>query len=185
VPCQHQKAYRQSWPWRRERRKLCDYKKKLAEKKTIQTILTAKFEKYTRFRSPHISHMDFSHQQLTSPFLLPTPRVIGEPLEMLVAGIKHIASWSEAEGRLGSSPHQKEEMRAAKRSSSNSCAVVVPQQRCDLPLNIGPNLSGDLLLSAVVTPLENFLWKCSMEYALYPWISLLEFTLETSYKPQT
>ena len=37
----------------------------------------------------------------------------------------------------------------------------------------------------VVTPLENFLWKCSMGYTLYPWISLLESTLETSYKPQT
>jgi len=36
-----------------------------------------------------------------------------------------------------------------------------------------------------VTPLENFLRKYSMGYALYPWISLLEFTLETSYKPQT
>jgi len=32
--------------------------------------------------------------------------------------------------------------------------------------------------------LENFLWKCSMGYTLYPWISLLEPTLETSYKPQ-
>jgi len=36
-----------------------------------------------------------------------------------------------------------------------------------------------------VTLLENFLWKCSMGYTLYPWISLLEPTLETSYKPQT
>jgi len=36
-----------------------------------------------------------------------------------------------------------------------------------------------------VTPLENFLWKYSMGYTLYPWISLLEPTLETSYKPQT
>jgi len=36
-----------------------------------------------------------------------------------------------------------------------------------------------------VTPLENFLQKCSMGYTLYPWISLLESTLETSYKPQT
>jgi len=36
-----------------------------------------------------------------------------------------------------------------------------------------------------VTPLENFLWECSMGYTLYPWISLLEPTLETSYKPQT
>jgi len=39
--------------------------------------------------------------------------------------------------------------------------------------------------SAVVMLLENFLWKCSMGYTLYPWISLLESTLETSYKPQT
>jgi len=36
-----------------------------------------------------------------------------------------------------------------------------------------------------VTPLENFLWNCSMRYTLYPWISLLEPTLETFYKPQT
>jgi len=36
-----------------------------------------------------------------------------------------------------------------------------------------------------VTSLENFLWKCNMGYILYPWISLLESTLETSYKPQT
>jgi len=36
-----------------------------------------------------------------------------------------------------------------------------------------------------VTLLENFLWKCSMGYILYPWISLLESTLEASYKPQT
>jgi len=43
----------------------------------------------------------------------------------------------------------------------------------------------NLLNVYVVTPLENFLRKCSMGYALYPWISLLEFTLETSYKPQT
>jgi len=26
----------------------------------------------------------------------------------------------------------------------------------------------------IVMPLENFLWKCSMGYTLYPWISLLE-----------
>jgi len=36
-----------------------------------------------------------------------------------------------------------------------------------------------------VMPLENFWWKCNMGYTLYPWISLLESTLETSYKPQT
>jgi len=39
--------------------------------------------------------------------------------------------------------------------------------------------------TGTVTPLENFLRKCSMGYTLYPWISLLEPTLETSYKPQT
>jgi len=36
-----------------------------------------------------------------------------------------------------------------------------------------------------VTPLENFLQKCSIGYTLYPWILLLESTVETSYKPQT
>jgi len=42
-----------------------------------------------------------------------------------------------------------------------------------------------LNLLVAVTPLENFLRKCNMGYTLYPWISLLESTLETSYKPQT
>ena len=37
----------------------------------------------------------------------------------------------------------------AEKSSSNSCAVVVPQQRCGPPLNIWPDLSGDLLFSAM------------------------------------
>jgi len=36
-----------------------------------------------------------------------------------------------------------------------------------------------------ITLLENFLQKCSIGYTLYPWISLLESTLETFYKPQT
>ena len=36
-----------------------------------------------------------------------------------------------------------------------------------------------------VMPLESFLWKYNMRYTLYPWILLLEPTLETSYKPQT
>ena len=99
VPCPHRKAYRQPWPWCRERKKLHDYKKKLAEKKTIRTILTARFGEYTRFRSPRTSHTDFPYQRLMSPFFLPTLHVIGKPLEFLVADIKHIASWSEAEGR--------------------------------------------------------------------------------------
>ena len=33
-----------------------------------------------------------------------------------------------------------------------------------------------------VIPLENFLWKCNMGYTLYPWILLLESTLETDYQ---
>jgi len=36
-----------------------------------------------------------------------------------------------------------------------------------------------------VTLLENFRRKFNIGYTLYPWISLLESTLETSYKPQT
>ena len=38
---------------------------------------------------------------------------------------------------------------------------------------------------STVMLLENFLWKCNMEYTLYPWVSLLEYTLEISYKLQT
>ena len=43
----------------------------------------------------------------------------------------------------------------------------------------------DRMKEADVTLLENFLRKCNMGYTLYPWISLLDTTLETSYKPQT
>jgi len=43
--------------------------------------------------------MDFPYQRLTSLFLLPTLYVVGEPLEFLVAGIEHVASWSETEGQ--------------------------------------------------------------------------------------
>ena len=133
-----------------------DYKKKLAEKETIQTILMAKFEGYTRFRSPHTSHIDFLHQRLAFPFLLPTPHVVDKPPEFLVASIERVAPRSEAGGQLSSSPHQKEEKRAAERSSSNSCAVVVPQQRRDPPLNVWLDLAGNLLLSAVSLPLPVF-----------------------------
>ena len=73
-----------------------------------------------------------------------------------MAGIERIASWSEVEGQLSSSSHQKEEMKAAERSSSNSCTIVVPWQRRDPPLNVWPDLSGDLLLSAVSLSLSVF-----------------------------
>jgi len=127
---------------------LCDYKKKLAEKETIQKILTARFEKYTKSRNPHTSHTDSLHRQLTPPFLLTTPRVFDKPLEFLVAGIEHIASWSEADSRGGSSPHQKG-MRAVKRFSSSFYAVVVQRQRHGPPLNGVPDSSSIVLLSTV------------------------------------
>jgi len=42
---------------------------------------------------------------------------------------------------------------------------------------------GLVMENYIVTLLENFLQKCNMGYTLYPWISLLESTLEISYKP--
>jgi len=50
---------------------------------------------------------------------------------------------------------------------------------------IYPHATAIITDGSVVTLLENFLWKYSMGYILYPWISLLEPTLETSYKLQT
>jgi len=67
------------------------------EQKEIKQKLMANFEECTGFRSLHISYTDFLHQQLMFPFLLPTPHVVGEPPEFLVAGIRYVASWSEAE----------------------------------------------------------------------------------------
>ena len=70
----------------------------------------ANFEICIRFQSPCTSHMDFLYRRLTFLFLLPTPHIVGEPPEFLVADIEHVASWSEAEGRLGSFPCRKEEL---------------------------------------------------------------------------
>ena len=101
----------------------------------------AKFEEYIESQNPRTSHTDFLHQQLTSLFLLITPRVFGEPPEFPVAGIEHIASWSEVGSQGGSCPRQKE-MRAAERSSSNFCTVVV-QRRQRGPLQVDePDPSG-------------------------------------------
>ena len=116
--------------------------------------------------------MDFPHQQLTSPFLLPTLHVVDEPLEFLVAGIEHVTSWSEMEGQLSSSPRWKEEMRAAEKSSTNSCAVVVPWQRHSPPLNIEPNLSCDLLLFASSPPLLVFFAPLSPVFSAPPFLPL-------------
>ena len=59
----------------------------------------ANFGKCKVFRNLHISRTDFLHQQRTSLFLLPTPHIVGRPLEFPLAGIEHVASWSEAGGR--------------------------------------------------------------------------------------
>jgi len=98
------------------------------EEEKFKQILMANFGEYKVFQSLHISHIDFPHQQLTFPFLLPIPHIVDGPLESLWADTKYIASWSEAESREGSSSCRKEEIEAAKRSSSNFCTVVVPQQ---------------------------------------------------------
>jgi len=78
---------------------------------------------------------------------LTTPCVFGEPLEFPVAGIEHVASWSEADSRGGSSPRQKEK-RAVERSSSSFYAVIVQRRRCGRPLGGVPDPSGVVLLSA-------------------------------------
>jgi len=66
-----------------------------------------------------------------------------------VAGIGHVASWSEVESQGGSSSRRKEEMTAARNSLPNSCVVVVPQRQRDLPQYDGPDLSGVPLLFSV------------------------------------
>ena len=58
----------------------------------------ANFEVCIRFQSLRTSYTDFLHQQLTFPFLLPTPHVVGKPSEFLVVGIEHVAFWSQVEG---------------------------------------------------------------------------------------
>jgi len=93
--------------------------------------------------------MDFLYQQPTFPFLLPTPCIIDGPLEFPWANNGHIASWSEVGNQEGSSPRQKEEMEAARKSLPNFCTVVVQWQRCNLLLNDVPGLSGISLLSSM------------------------------------
>jgi len=134
---------------------LRDYEKKLAKKEAIQKILMAKLEEYTGFQNPRTSHTDFLYRQLTSPFLLTTPHVFGEPPEFPVAGIEHVASWSETDSRGGSSPRQKEK-RAVERSSSSFYAVVVQRRRHGRPLGSVPDLSGVVLFSAKLPLLPAF-----------------------------
>ena len=68
--------------------------------------------------------MDFLYRRLTFLFLLPTPHIVGEPPEFLVADIEHVASWSEAEGWLGSFPCRKEELWEVEKFWSNSYNIV-------------------------------------------------------------
>jgi len=71
--------------------------------------------------------------------------------------------------------------------TNQNCLCPTPSYVCGkiAPCSAPSRHSETSTARSVVTPLENFLWKCSMGYTLYPWISLLEPTLETSYKPQT
>jgi len=69
--------------------------------------------------------MDFSYQQLSLPFLLPTPDIVGGPLEFLGADIRHIASWSEAEDQLDLFPHWRKDSIGARKFWSNFCDTVV------------------------------------------------------------
>ena len=108
----------------------------------------ANFEEYRVFQNPHIFRMDFLHQQLVLPFPWPTPHIVDRPPEFLEAGIGHVASWSEADNRGGSSPCQKEETRVVEKSSSSFCAVVIQWWRRGPPLGGVPDLSGIVLLSA-------------------------------------
>ena len=68
--------------------------------------------------------MDFLYWRPMFLFLLPTPYIVGKPLEFLVADIKHVVSWSEAEGRLGSFPHQKKKLWEVEKFWSNSYDIV-------------------------------------------------------------
>ena len=132
-----------------------DYEKKLAKKEVIQKILMAKLEEYTGFQNLHISHTDFLYRQLMPPFLLTTPRVFGKPPEFPVANIEHIASWSEADSREGSSLRQKEK-RVVEKSSSSFCTIVVQRWQHGRPLGSVPDLSGVVLFSAKLPLLPAF-----------------------------
>jgi len=83
---------------------------------------------------------------------LPTPCVIDRPLESLLANIEHIVSWSEVESQEDSSPRWKEEMEVTEKSSTNSCAIIVPQQRRNPPQDNEPDFSGTLLLTTATLP---------------------------------
>jgi len=137
MPCLRQKAYRQPWPWHREHRKSCDYKK-LTKRLNSNEKLTANFEVCIGFQSLHTSCTDFLYPRVKPPSPSPTPHIIDEPPEFLVVGIKHVASWSEVGSQEGSSSHWKEEITVARKSSPNSCAVVIPQQQRNSPQYDGP-----------------------------------------------
>jgi len=78
----------------------------------------------------------------------------------------------------------KQEVKSSQMQGPTSLATVKFLGRHEIleVLVVGPDFHQ---MGRAVTLLENFLWKCNMRYTLYPWISLLESTLETSYKPQT
>ena len=97
-------------------------------------------------------------------------------------GNGHVASWSEADNRGGSSPRWKEGTRVVEKSSSSFCAVVVQRWRCG-PLQVDePDPSGidlplfsnvPLLLPISGPPLP----------ILLSWRLLLLFSLDTPLIP--
>ena len=114
------------------------------------------FEKYTRSQSLCTSRIDFLHQQLMSPSLLPTPRVVDRSPKFLWADNGDVASWLKAEDQEGSFPRWKKEMKVARRSLTNFCAVVVPRRQHNLPLDGKPDLFSVFLLSTILLFLPVF-----------------------------
>ena len=106
----------------------------------------ANFEVCIKCQSPRISHTDFLHPRGGPPSLLPTPDVVDAPLKFLAEDNGHVASWSEADNRGGSSPHRKGETKVVGIYSSNFCAVVAQRRRRG-PLQVDePDPSGVVLL---------------------------------------
>jgi len=114
------------------------------------------FGKYKVFQSLCTSHTDFPHQQLSLPFLLPTPDIIGRSLEFLRTDIKYVVSWSEVRDQLDSFPCWREDSIGARKFWSNFYNAVVPWRWRNPPRNKKLDLSGLSLLSATPLPFPVF-----------------------------
>jgi len=118
-------------------------RRNLAKKKQqFRQLLTANFGGCKVSQSPYISCTDCPHQQQTFPSVLPTPRVVDKPPEFLSEGNRHVASWSEADNRGGSSSYWKEGTRVVEKSSFSFCAVVIQWRQRGLLQVDEPDPSG-------------------------------------------